>query len=96
MTIMVRRSLIPPSPDDSVEESPREHGAALFDGRVRLEDCPDAVDPEVARRVIGVGRNKIYDMLREGALLSRRVGRKYIIPRAALEQFIAVVPIPAT
>lgn len=36
-----------------------------------------------------LGRNKVYELLRTGELKSIRCGRKYLIPTAALSEFIS-------
>lgn len=47
------------------------------------------VCPEDAARVLGVGRTKVYELMRSGALRSVRVGGLRRIPVAALAEFVA-------
>jgi excisionase family DNA binding protein len=47
------------------------------------------VSPEDAARVLGVGRTKVYELMRSGALRSVRVGGLRRIPVAALAEFVA-------
>jgi excisionase family DNA binding protein len=47
------------------------------------------VRPEDAARVLGVGRTKVYELMRSGALRSVRVGGLRRIPVAALDEFVA-------
>ncbi len=47
------------------------------------------VCPEDAARVLGVGRTKVYELMRSGALRSVRVGGLRRIPVAALDEFVA-------
>jgi excisionase family DNA binding protein len=47
------------------------------------------VRPEDAARVLGVGRTKVYELMRSGALRSVRVGGLRRVPVAALNEFVA-------
>ena len=47
------------------------------------------VCPEDAARVLGVGRTKVYELIRSGALRSVRVGGLRRVPVAALDEFVA-------
>ena len=47
------------------------------------------VCPEEAARMLGVGRTKVYELMRSGALRSVRVGGLRRIPVAALDEFVA-------
>jgi excisionase family DNA binding protein len=46
------------------------------------------VRPEDAARVLGVGRTKVYELIRSGALHSVRVGGLRRIPVTALNEFV--------
>ena len=46
------------------------------------------VRPEDAARVLGVGRTKVYELIRCGALRSVRVGGLRRIPVTALNEFV--------
>lgn len=48
-----------------------------------------AVSPEQAAVALGIGRTTVYDLISRGQLRSLRVGRRRIIPVAALETFLA-------
>jgi excisionase family DNA binding protein len=41
-----------------------------------------------AARLIGIGRDCTYCLIREGRLPAVRVGRRILVPRAALERWI--------
>jgi excisionase family DNA binding protein len=47
------------------------------------------VRPEDAARVLGIGRTKVYELIRSGALRSVRVGGLRRVPVAALDEFVA-------
>ena len=46
------------------------------------------VRPEDAARALGVGRTKVYELMRSGALRSVRVGGLRRIPVAALNELV--------
>jgi excisionase family DNA binding protein len=45
--------------------------------------------PEAAAEIIGVGRTKLYELLRSGAIESVRIGRARRIPADALEGYVS-------
>lgn len=47
------------------------------------------VCPEDAAQVLGIGRTKVYELIRSGALRSVRVGGLRRIPVSALDEFVA-------
>ena len=47
------------------------------------------VGPEDVTRVLGIGRTKVYELIRSGALRSVRVGGLRRVPVAALDEFVA-------
>jgi excisionase family DNA binding protein len=47
------------------------------------------VRPEDAATVLGIGRTKVYELMRSGALRSVKVGGLRRIPAAALADFVA-------
>lgn len=50
---------------------------------------PKAVNVKEARRLLGgLGRNKIYNLLTEGKLKSIKIGRRYLIPVTAIDEFL--------
>lgn len=45
--------------------------------------------PEEAASMLGIGRNGIYDLIRDGQLRSIKVGRKILVPLSAIEEFLS-------
>ena len=43
---------------------------------------------EEAAKVLGVGRNTAYEAVRRGEIPSIRVGRRLVVPKAALERML--------
>jgi excisionase family DNA binding protein len=57
----------------------------------RSEQAKEALTytPKQAAKVLGVGRDKAYELLRSGELRSVRVTRRWLIPREAITEFLA-------
>lgn len=54
-----------------------------------IEVQPVLLSVEQAARYVGVGRSEVFKMLREGRLKkSVRIGRRRLIPRSALDEFV--------
>ena len=45
--------------------------------------------PIQAARALGIGRSKLYELMKEGAIRSIRIGTCRRVPRKALEEFVA-------
>ncbi|ADY26627.1 DNA binding domain protein, excisionase family [Deinococcus proteolyticus MRP] len=45
--------------------------------------------PEEVSRILGIGRNTVYELIRTGQLRSISVGRKILIPLTAIDDFLA-------
>lgn len=43
--------------------------------------------PEAAR-ILGIGRNGAYEAIHRGEIPVLRIGRRFLVPRAALEQLL--------
>lgn len=52
------------------------------------DDLALLVTPEEAARRLGVGRSKVYDLMRAGDLRSLKIGGSRRISTAALEEFV--------
>lgn len=53
-----------------------------------LSTQPDVLTPVEAAKVLRLGRTTMYGLLREEKIRSFRVGRKVLIPRRCLEEFV--------
>lgn len=51
--------------------------------------------PEEAARMLGVGRHRIFDLIRQGALRSVKVGNSRRISARALSDYVAALEAPA-
>lgn len=55
----------------------------------RLDEMPDVVTVEEARYILRIGRNSMYEAVRRGEIPGViRLGRRLLIPRAALERLL--------
>lgn len=48
-----------------------------------------AYQPEEARKIVGLGRNTFMDLLHSGKIKSVKVGKKWLVPAWALDDFLA-------
>jgi excisionase family DNA binding protein len=48
------------------------------------------VTVEEAATILGVGRNKAYEAARSGEIPAIRIGKRLLVPRAALKRLLAV------
>ena len=55
-----------------------------------MEIQRQTVTVEEAATILGVGRNKAYEAARSGEIPTIRIGRRLLVPRAALERLLAV------
>lgn len=53
-----------------------------------LKDVPNVVTVEEAAAVLRVGRTTMYRLLRQGEIAHVKIGKKIVIPRAYLCNFI--------
>ncbi len=51
---------------------------------------------EEAGRLLGVSRNSAYALARTGELPTIRLGKRLLVPKAALERLLATVGAPVT
>ncbi|MFK7945449.1 MAG: helix-turn-helix domain-containing protein [Paracoccaceae bacterium] len=49
---------------------------------------PIAVSPSEAARLIGIGRTTLYSALASGALKSAKIGKRRLIPIAAINEWL--------
>ena len=53
-----------------------------------LENYPDVLTPDDVIKILNIGRNKVYEMLKNGTLRSIRIGRKHRIPKKILIEYL--------
>ena len=47
--------------------------------------------PEEAATLLGVGRSRVYDLMRAHVLLSVKIGRSRRVPAASLHEYVAAL-----
>jgi excisionase family DNA binding protein len=58
--------------------------------RMRLDEAPDVMRVDDVARVLGIGLTTAYEAVRCGQIPSVRVGRRFLVPKAALARLLAV------
>ena len=53
-----------------------------------FQDYPDILSPIQAAQALQIGKNSLYRLLREKQLGCKRIGRKIIIPKLCLMDYI--------
>lgn len=53
-----------------------------------LEDELDVLSVRDVARILRIGRNQAYELVRSGAIASVRIGRSIRVPKVALERFL--------
>lgn len=51
-------------------------------------EYPNIVNAEDARKMLNIGRNKIFELLKTGKLKSIKIGRNYKIPKQYIIDFL--------
>ena len=59
-------------------------------------DQPATMNIETAARVLGIGRQTAYELARQGKLPVLRLGRRLVVPKAALERMLAEASLQTT
>ena len=55
---------------------------------IQLDRLPPVLTVPEAAKVLRLGRNSLYQAIREGEIPVIRIGRRLLIPRARLEQLL--------
>lgn len=53
------------------------------------DDLPLVLTISEISKILGIGKNTAYDLIRSGAIKSVRVGRQIRVPKAAFLEFIS-------
>jgi hypothetical protein len=56
--------------------------------RVSFETLPEILTPKDIMNFLLIGRDGVYAALRSQAIRNVRIGQKFIIPKAALREFL--------
>ena len=66
--------------------------AAYLDSSISQQPMPDTkltLSVNEAAKMIGISKPKVYDLIREGSLLSIHVGKKIVIPKQAVTDWLS-------
>lgn len=56
---------------------------------ILFKDFPDILTPMQLKKMLGnMGTNKIYKLLQDGSIYSKKIGKKYKIPKVSLISYI--------
>lgn len=55
----------------------------------QLDGYPDVLVVTDLMRILRIGRSKAYELLRNGTVVSIRVGKRYLIPKIFLAEFLS-------
>jgi excisionase family DNA binding protein len=97
--------LIKRLPSSKIAALPRSHAVRLQLGDVEIERLaiaiakhigsrapqrePELVSIKEASRLLGLGRTTVYQLITEGRLETRRIGRRNLITKSAIEALLA-------
>ena len=55
-----------------------------------LSDYPDVISPEEIKEILRISISGVYHLLQEGTIKSIRVGKRYIIPKRSIIDFLSL------
>ena len=85
----LQQTLLPGFDRDAADaRSIRQHPIVRKETAVRYDQLPDVLTPKEVQAFLRLGRNAIYAALQDGRIRSVRLGQKFLIPKAALREFV--------
>lgn len=54
----------------------------------KLCDYGEVLTVKDVQNILGIGRNAVYKILKNGTLKSKRIGTKYIIPKKSIQTYL--------
>lgn len=54
----------------------------------KFNDYGEVLTVKDVQKILGIGRNAVYTMLKNGTLKSKRIGIKYIIPKRSIQTYL--------
>ena len=64
--------------------------SAAEPNKLGLKSLPEVLTVSEAAGVLRIGRNSAYEAIRRGDLPAVRIGRRLLVPKRALSEFLAV------
>ena len=53
-----------------------------------FKECPDVLTPKQVAKALGISKNSVYRLISSRALGCKRIGRKIIIPKPCLIDYV--------
>lgn len=53
-----------------------------------FNNYPDILTPALTAKALGISKNSVYKLIHEHVLGCKRIGRKIIIPKCSLVQYV--------
>jgi excisionase family DNA binding protein len=54
----------------------------------KLADLPDVLDVPAAAKLLGIGRNNCYKLVKEGKLRVVKIGKRFLVPNVAIAELL--------
>lgn len=67
--------------------SKKKRGVKI-DNNSMFAEYPDVLSIEQLQEMLHIGRNTAYDLLKDSTIKTIKIGKKYIIPKASVINFI--------
>jgi len=55
---------------------------------MKLKDYPDVMSVVQLAEALNIGRNSAYDLVQSGEIACRKIGRKYLIPKRCVLDYL--------
>ena len=59
-----------------------------MDNYIQFKDYPEIVSPKQIASMLHIGICSVYELLKEGEIHSKQIGKKYIIPKQAVIDYL--------
>lgn len=53
-----------------------------------FDSYPDVVSVEEIQQMLRIGKNAVYQLLKDGAIKSIKVGKRYVVPKKYIVDFL--------
>ena len=53
-----------------------------------FDSYPDVVSVEEIQQMLRIGKNAVYQLLKDGAIKSIKVGKRYVVPKKYIIEFL--------
>ena len=53
-----------------------------------FDSYPDVVSVEEIQQMLRIGKNAVYQLLKDGAIKSIKVGKRYVVPKKYIIDFL--------